>query len=108
MGYKVNAITGKLDKVLSDADVAAIADLLYLKLDQTTPQTVTNGIPILEDGIAIGNSSCKFVLVGNTLSLYVDGVKVQDWTATATVSFIMLEQGGALLQENGDPLLKEA
>lgn len=47
--FKLNPITGKLDLV-SDIDSSS-GDLRYLKLDQTTPQTVTAGKPIFDAGI---------------------------------------------------------
>jgi len=42
MSYKINPTTGKLDYYESAGD-----DASYLKLDQTTPQTITGGIPLL-------------------------------------------------------------
>lgn len=45
----LNPITGKFDFVLSESELNA----LYLKLDQTTPQAVDNGAPILNKGLRI-------------------------------------------------------
>ena len=45
MGLELNAVTGKLDKVQSLSSL----DARYLKLDQTTAQTVTGGTPSFDD-----------------------------------------------------------
>ena len=45
----LNCITGKLDFIgMTSTEIDA-----YLKLDQTTPQTVINGTPQFNKGIAI-------------------------------------------------------
>lgn len=56
MPAKVNPFTGKLDLV---SDVSG-----YLKLDQTTPQTITNGSPIISEGIQFGLTSSETVNEG--------------------------------------------
>ena len=49
MQIKLNPLTGKFDIVgMTDAEIAA-----YLKLDQTTPQTVINGAPQFNEAIVI-------------------------------------------------------
>jgi hypothetical protein len=45
MPFKFNPFTGTLD-IKSDLTMAG-GDARYLKLDQTTPQTISNGIPLL-------------------------------------------------------------
>ena len=79
-----------------------------LLLDQTTPQTVVNGLPIFEDGIKIGNATTYFVLVGNDLKLYVNGTLRQTWTTVVAASYLLMETGDFLLLENGDKLVLEA
>lgn len=54
----------------------------YLKLDQTTPQTVINDKPILEEGVAIGSNISYIAKVsGNTMGLYINSILVQSWTS---------------------------
>lgn len=83
-------------------------DTLYLQLDQTTPQTIINGLPIFEEGIRIGNSTTYFVLDGNDLKLYVNGTLRQTWTTVVAASYLLMETGDYLLLENGDKLVLEA
>jgi hypothetical protein len=53
MGMKINPLGKPFDMVgQTTADIAA-NDLLYLKLDQTTPQTVINDAPHFDKGIVI-------------------------------------------------------
>jgi len=51
--YKINSTTGNLDKIGQSAADVTSNDARYLKLDQTTPQTVINGIPTFNKGIRI-------------------------------------------------------
>ena len=72
-------------RVLSAAEITAIADALYLKLDQTTPQTVANGLPLFQEGIKIGYSNWELKPIDvNTLGLYVNGNLAQSWTVAVT------------------------
>lgn len=78
MAYVLNPFTTKLDATRSNAEL----DARYLKLDQTTPQTVVDGIPIFEDGICFGNGNTKLILNTNSAELWVNGTLVQSWTVT--------------------------
>ena len=49
MSIRLNIFTGMLDYVGMTADEAEA----YLKLDQTTPQTVINGAPQFDEGLTI-------------------------------------------------------
>ena len=80
-------------------------DTLYLKLDQTTPQTVVNGLPIFQDGVCIGNSNTYFELDGNDLKLYVHGTLRQTWTTVLALNYLLLENGDFLLLEDGSSKL---
>jgi hypothetical protein len=51
--YKINSTTGNLDKIGQSAADVTSNDARYLKLDQTTPQTVINGMPTFNKGIRI-------------------------------------------------------
>lgn len=51
MPYKFNPLTGKLDMV----GMTATEKAAYLKLDQSTPQTVSNGRPVFNVGIKANN-----------------------------------------------------
>ena len=48
---KFNPFTQTFDYTLSSSEIQAISNALYLKLDQTTPQTVINGAPIFDAGL---------------------------------------------------------
>ena len=74
----------------------------YLKLDQTTPQTVINGKPIFDDGIAIGNATTYLSRSGNVLSLFVNGTLRQTWTTTIVGSFMKLSGGGYVKLSDGE------
>lgn len=55
-------------------------DLRYLKLDQTTPQSVTGGAPILVEGIAIGDGTKTLKKIdASTVGLYVNGELLMSW-----------------------------
>lgn len=49
MEMKLNPLTGRLDMIGMTATEAG----LYLKLDQSTPQTVDNGMPHFNKGLII-------------------------------------------------------
>lgn len=49
----INPITGRLDVIGQSASDIVSDGLLYLKLDQTTPQTVLNDAPNFSKGIII-------------------------------------------------------
>jgi hypothetical protein len=51
MPFKLNVFTGTFD-IVGDL-TQGLADLRYLKLDQTTPQTVDNGAPLFKKGLVI-------------------------------------------------------
>jgi len=55
MGYTI-ALRG-LDRFATDAEVIAIGDARYVLLDQTSPQTVTGGLPIFYEGFKIGGKT---------------------------------------------------
>ena len=80
--FTLNPITGELDLIgMTPAEAAA-----YLKLDQTTPQTIENGLPIFEDGISIYNANWDIKPIDSeTLGLYINGSLVQSWTISTTV-----------------------
>jgi hypothetical protein len=59
MSYKVNAHTGKPDRLLDTADITTIGDVRYVKL-----------------------SDFPFVINGNTYELWFNGVLVHSWTVT--------------------------
>ena len=84
------------------------ADTKYLKLDQSTSQTVSSGKPLFSDGVKIGNANTYFTLNGDTLELYVNSTLVQSWTIAVVLGYLLQEDGFALLQENGDPILLES
>ena len=69
-------------------------DARYIKLDLSNIPTspTTNG----------------FARNGDTLELWWNGILRQSWTTATVVGYLMLEQGGALLQENNDPILLES
>lgn len=48
MPYKINPFTSKFDDITLDTTAG---DARYLKLDQTTPQTVSGGAPIFGAGL---------------------------------------------------------
>ena len=51
MNYKVNKVTGKLDRV--QGYTKEESDAMFLKLDQTIRQYVINGIPQFSAGLEI-------------------------------------------------------
>jgi hypothetical protein len=55
-----------------------------LKLDQTTPQTVSNGQPVFSQGLCIGNANTYFRLNGTQVQLWVNSVLCQSWPTTGT------------------------
>lgn len=66
MQLVLNAITGKFDIVgMTSAEVSA-----YLKLDQTTPQTVINGAPIFNVGVELKDDS----ILTSDKKFYLDGL----------------------------------
>ena len=79
-----------------------------LLLDQTTYQTVANGLPLFEDGLRIGNASTYFMLDGNDLKLYVNGTLRQTWTTVVAASYLLMEDDGFLLMEDDGKLVLEA
>lgn len=56
----------------------------YLNLDQSTPETITGGIPIFQEGMAIGNANIYFKVSGSTLQLWINGVLSATWTQSST------------------------
>ena len=100
--------TGAWGEIGDINQLKALLNDIYLKLDQTTPQTVINGLPTFEDGIRIGNSTTYFELVGNDLKLYVHGTLRQTWTTVLVASHLLMETGDYLLLENGDKIVLEA
>ena len=74
MPYKINKYTGKFDyyidaEMLAHADLSDMPDTLgtnsdhdarYLKLDQTTPQTIT-GYPNFADGLTMPDGSDEYI-----------------------------------------------
>jgi len=52
---RYNPFTANLDKVGFElvADLTDVLNAIYLKLDQTTPQTVENGAPLFKQGLVI-------------------------------------------------------
>jgi len=67
MPIKFNPFTGTFDFV-SDLNQSG-ADLRYLKLDQTTPQTVINGTPVFNKGL----TAKEHVTIKAGQRLYLDG-----------------------------------
>jgi hypothetical protein len=119
MAYKINPDTGERDYYQISDLTQAQADLLYLLLDQTTPQTIINGAPNFSKGIIHGilasaptspTEGCMYVNSGDdTLYIYYGGT----WQALhvltpAALSFLLLEDGTTLLLETGDKLALEA
>lgn len=47
---------------------------IYLKLDQTTPQTVSNDKPIFDSGLTVGSTAATILASGGTLTLGGTGV----------------------------------
>jgi len=71
-----------------------IYDDLYLRVDQSTPQTVIDGKPIFEDGIAVYDSNSYFTMPNeDTMQLYVNSTLVHTWEITAAIEFLLLEDG---------------
>ena len=69
------------DEGMDGAAIIAALSNTFLKLDQTTPQTVTNGLPLFQDGIKIGYSNWELKPIDiNTLGLYINGTLAQSWT----------------------------
>jgi hypothetical protein len=71
MSWKLNPFTGTLDldTGLTSGAIPSITDSLYLKLDQTVPQTVSSGMPTFDGGMRSNNnivlkSGMKFILDG--------------------------------------------
>ena len=58
---KVNVMTGNLDKIGQTTSDQTENDARYLKLDQTTPQTVDNGAPIFNKGLEIAANQRVYV-----------------------------------------------
>jgi hypothetical protein len=111
MPYKVlNPFTGKLDYVSSASELASY-DLRYLKLDQTTPQTVIGGIPVSVAAAAPAAPTEGLLYVNsvtNTVYIYYGGA----WQALhvlvpAALEFLLMESGDSLLMETGDKLALE-
>jgi len=93
MAFPLSTLGIPIDKVgMTSAEKAA-----YLKLDQTTPQTVVDGAPIFEDGVCFGNATTKFILNGNTAELWLNGALVQSWTYTPVASDLTGQPWGLLL-----------
>lgn len=76
---KTNKATGKIIQVKSDGNHEYVdlpnPDLSgYFKLDQTTPQTITDGTPIFSNGLSVNADNEKIILgTGNDTELYFDG-----------------------------------
>ena len=51
--HKINPATGDLDKIGQTASDIISNDGRYLKLDQSTPQTVINGAPVFARGLIL-------------------------------------------------------
>lgn len=67
MPYKVNPHTGELDYYkFTQAELEA----LFLKLDQSTPQTVDNGVPIFNQGARFNGA----IILKSGQKLIFDGV----------------------------------
>ena len=98
----------RIERIWKKEQIEDIGDVRYLKLDQTSAQSVINDKPTFSEGIRIGNSSTYFNLNGNNLELYLNGILIQVWTAAAATSALLLESGDKLLLETGDALLLEA
>ena len=61
-------------------------DSRWLKLDQTTQQTVINDEPIFEEGIAIGDGNKTIKKIdANTVGLYVQSELMMAWINAADV-----------------------
>ena len=82
MAWRWNPFTNKLDRYGDSTGSAGP----FLKLDQSTPQSVENGLPIFEEGISIGNANWDLKPIDSTtLGLYINGTLIQSWTiSTAT------------------------
>lgn len=55
-----------------------LTDTRYLKIDQTTPQTVINGFPLFNSGIALGNLTKTRIPFVNTDDIDADDKKLVD------------------------------
>jgi len=53
MAWFKNPFTDRLDKYSNKSDDISDLSDYYLKLDQTTPQTVVNGAPQFDEGVVI-------------------------------------------------------
>ena len=53
MAWHLNVFTGTFDITLSHTNLNSMLDGDYLKIDQTTYQTVINGLPQFNEGIVI-------------------------------------------------------
>ena len=52
--FELNPITGELDLVKSDSEITTLGDARYLKINQTTPQSITglnDGVLALKSGV---------------------------------------------------------
>jgi hypothetical protein len=66
---KINPSTGNLDKIGKSSSDITEDDLRYLKLNQTTPQTIINGTPIFN----VGLKSNDDVTIKADKKIYLDG-----------------------------------
>jgi hypothetical protein len=94
MAFPLSTLGIPVDKV---GLTSSAASSLFLKLDQTTPQTVVNDAPIFEEGICFGNATTKFILNGNTAELWLNGSLVQSWTYTPVAPDLTGQPWGLLL-----------
>lgn len=80
----------------------------YVKLDQSTPQTIINGRPIFEQGLAIDDSTTYFIPSGgDTLKLYLASNLVHTWHVVLGNEFVLLEDGFIALLETNDKIVLE-
>ena len=96
--YKINSTTGNLDKIGQSAADVTSNDARYLKLDQTTPQTVTGDgsiiglIPQLTSDPASPDAETAWVLRSGTGGAIADGTPIGlllslTYTGNAGVAF---------------------
>ena len=63
------------------------ADARYLKLDQSSIQSVINGLPLFAEGISVGDATTYVTKVApDTFQLWVNGALRHSWTTEVVVA----------------------
>ncbi len=93
IGVDSSAVASSLDYLIKSSSDPGHLHSVYLKLDQTTPQTIINGRPVFVEGVTVGSAgtSTGSILLKGTTSGTVT-LKVAD--AAGTYNFILPTNDG--------------